>query len=36
MNGVAITKFSAGDKVGRWTVLDDGHTVARKNGKNRK
>jgi len=33
MNGVGNAKFSAGDKVGRWTVLDDIQTVTRKNGK---
>lgn len=33
MNGVEITKFSAGDRVGRWTVLGDVQTVTRKNGK---
>ena len=33
MDGVTITKLSAGDKVGRWTVLDDVQTVTRKNGK---
>ena len=33
MDNAGIVKFSAGDKVGRWTVLGDVQTVLRKNGK---
>ena len=33
MDNAGIVKFSAGDKVGRWTVLGDVQTVHRKSGK---